>query len=251
MEYFHPDMHTWSEEEIVLARRLDARCWEPLVGLYHGEKVAMGWRRQHSLEQARKAIDSRKPLSVLDKVLGMKSDHNPEERKPMSHKTTNHSLAVFLINRDVRGIMCSYEPNSHDTKTGKPPFYLFKTLDQSIKVGDLVIIPTDTRWGYTVVRVEEVDVEPDFDSQITYKWLVGAVDKGAYDHILAQENEAIARIKTAEKRAARDELKEKLFKSHEEDLKSLPLYKNGGTAPALETPKTPKTEPAALHPDKE
>jgi hypothetical protein len=245
MSYFHPVMSAWSDEEKRIARFLDRECWRSFDGLYHGEKDTMGRRRQRSLESARLrtqlAKEAPTPYDLNDTTI-------PEELEPqkgttaMSRQSTNPSIAVFLINKDVRGILCSYEQDSQGRPTGS--LYLFKTFDQTLKKGDYVVVPTSTRHGMTVCRVEEVDVEPDFDSSIDYKWLVCRVDRSAYDAILAKEADAIAQIKKAEKRAARDELRKKLYASHEEDLKALPLYKNGDGdsdgQPAKESVEPPK-----------
>jgi len=132
----------------------------------------------------------------------------------------NFSTAIFLINKDVRAVAVSYEKNGDGT--GAAPFHTFKTFDQDLKIGDHVVIPTDTRHGMTVARVEAVDVEIDFDSAVQIKWLVDRVDTVAAQAIAAQEADAIARIKSAEARAARDKLAAKLLADNP-DLAALPL----------------------------
>jgi hypothetical protein len=248
MSYFHPTMNDWSPEEKILARYIDPECWRSFDGLYRGEKDAMGRRRQNSLERARKIISGGSEGSPSTYYPDYATDPNPSpdtQKGPtaMSRQSTNPSIAVFLINKDVRGILCSYEQDASGKPTGT--LYLFKTFDQTLKKGDYVVVPTATRHGMTVCRVEEVDVEPDFDSSIDYKWVVDKVDRALYEHTLQQEADAISQIKKAEKRAARDELRKKLYASHEEDLKALPLYKNGDgdNEPAKEPtePETPQT----------
>ena len=71
----------------------------------------------------------------------------------------NDSMTLFLVNRDCRGILVSYEPVERGVK---PNTNLCKTLDQSIKCDDMVVVETDTRHGMTVGKVEDVDIEPDF-----------------------------------------------------------------------------------------
>lgn len=132
----------------------------------------------------------------------------------------NFSTAIFLINKDVRAVAVSYE-QSADGK-GVAPFHTFKTFDQDLKAGDYVVIPTDTRHGMTVARVEAVDVEVDFDSSVQFKWLVDRVDTAGAQAIAAQEADAIARIKSAEARAARDKLAARLLADNP-DLAALPL----------------------------
>lgn len=128
----------------------------------------------------------------------------------------NYTTAVFLINSDVRAIKCSYEPE-------KLPAYIFKTLDKTIQVDDLVVVPTDTRHGMTVVKVTEVDVDPDFDSDIQMKWVVSKVDQAAYATILSREAEAVTVIKSAEKTKKRNELRDAMLADSSEALKALPI----------------------------
>lgn len=119
----------------------------------------------------------------------------------------NHSTAVFLINDQVRAISCMYE----DPEICKNALrYVFKSLDPNIKVGDFVIVPTDTRWKMTVVRVMEVDVEPDLESNIQFQWIIGIVSCADYDLIKMKEESAIEMIKRAEKRQKREELRKAL-----------------------------------------
>ena len=92
----------------------------------------------------------------------------------------NYSTAIFLISDDARGVLVSYETDS-DGK-GVKPFVLVKTLDKSISVGDHVVVETDTRHRMTVCRVEEVDAEPDFDSDQYIKWIVGTIRVQDFNH---------------------------------------------------------------------
>lgn len=120
----------------------------------------------------------------------------------------NYSTAIFLISDAARGVMVSYEIGA-DGK-GKQPFRLVKTLDGAVKVGDFVVVETETRHNMTVCRVEEIDVEPDLDATSYIKWIVGRVNLADFDDLKAQETSAIERIKQAEKRKRREELRKDL-----------------------------------------
>ena len=130
----------------------------------------------------------------------------------------NYSMAIFLISDKARAVEVTYEEGDN------PPRTLFKTLDPSIQVGDYVVVQTDTRHHMTVCKVAGVDVEPDFDSGKEIKWIIGVVEKADFDDLTRQENEAIARIKSAEKRKKREELREALLADANGDLKALPIY---------------------------
>lgn len=149
----------------------------------------------------------------------------------------NYSSAIFLVNKDVRAVNVSYEKTA-DGK-GVAPFYTFKTLDQTLAVGDLVTIPTETRHCMTVARVEEVDVEVDLESPTQLKWLVGRVDPAPYENIVAQESAAITQMKSAERRAKQEELAAKLIADNP-DLKNLTFV--DPSAPALPAPSAEAAE---------
>lgn len=135
-------------------------------------------------------------------------------------KHTNASLAVFLINDFVRGVLVEYEPGA--AAAGKT--YFFKTFDKTIKKDDIVIIPTDTRQGFTCAKVSEVDVEPDFNSNIQYKWIAGKLNKAEYEATLEQEADAARVISQAEKKKARMELREAMS-IDEDTVKALQIAK--------------------------
>lgn len=138
----------------------------------------------------------------------------------------NYTTAIFLINKNVRAMMCNYEPDAEHKVT------MFKTLDPDIKKDDLVIVPTKTRHGFTVSKVVEVDIDPDFDSATPAQWIVCKVDQAAYAVTLAQEESAITIIKSAERNKKRNELASALLADSKDALKALPISTiNGDDSP--------------------
>lgn len=137
----------------------------------------------------------------------------------------NYSTAVMLVNENIKAVLCIYEP---DPVSGKPsPRTLFKTLDTTIKVGDLVIVPSNTRHQRTVVKVVEYDAEVDFDSNVQVDWIVGKVDQGMFERIGAEEAKAIEKIKAGEKLKRRREIAANMEALDIEGLKSLPIANMG------------------------
>lgn len=135
----------------------------------------------------------------------------------------NYSTAVFLINKTVRAIRVSYEPDgtrADEAKAGS--LAVFKSFDGDLKPKDLVVVPTDTRWRMTVARVEEVDVDVDFDGTTELKWIIGRVDRRAFEDVLVREAEAISAIRSAEVRRKREELAKALFADNDA-LRNLPI----------------------------
>lgn len=108
----------------------------------------------------------------------------------------NYSTAAMLFNPNIRAIKCSYKL---DNQGSPKQLYLFKTLDASISVGDYVAVPADTRHKLTVVRVEEVDVEIDFDDMnLNLKWIVDVVDVASYNKVLVEEKNWVSAFKAAQ-----------------------------------------------------
>lgn len=127
----------------------------------------------------------------------------------------NYTSAIFLVNNDVRAVSTSYEV---DKITGKGigPFVVYKTFDKQLGPGDLVVVPTDTRHGYTVVRIEEVDLEVDLDSPTQLRWIVGPVGVADFKKVVAAETQVIERIKSAEVKAKKQALADKLMADNPE-----------------------------------
>lgn len=127
----------------------------------------------------------------------------------------NNSMIVLLINDSARAIRAVYED-------GKPAD-TFKTLDQSIKVDDFVVVETATRHGMTVVKVTEIDIDVDFDSTVSVKWVIQKVDNDTFNNILEQEREALAAVNSAERRRKKEALRASLFADHQEKINALSL----------------------------
>lgn len=147
----------------------------------------------------------------------------------------NYSTAIFLINPKVRAIAAIYEP---DTESRKTPRTIFKTFDQTLSVGDYILVPTETRHKMTVNKVVEVDLDPDLESNAQMHWVIGVVDKAAYDDVLAQEARAIELMKAAEKTHAREELRKKML-AHVDEQKLAALQITRMTGDGIEVIEPP------------
>jgi len=126
----------------------------------------------------------------------------------------NYTTAVMLINPNIRAIRTTYEKDICDAQgkvVNARPRVIYKTLDTSIKLGDLVIVPTSTRHGTTAVLVDGVDVEVDFESETAIGWIIDKVDATNHTLVLAEEGKWIEQLKASEKRAKREEIKKKMF----------------------------------------
>ena len=145
----------------------------------------------------------------------------------------NYTTAIFLINKNVRAVMCNYEPDAPG-KTAM--FTMFKTLDATIREGDFVIVPTNTRHNMTVSKVMETDVDVDFDSGALVGWIISKIDRSTYEVTLSQEGDAITVIKSAEKTKKRNELAAALLADSAGALKALPITTVSGDSPLPSAP---------------
>ena len=148
------------------------------------------------------------------------------------------SLLVFLLDDSVRGVRAVYEKVDEVEMQAPAPMaygqeaekraqklrgYLFKTTDQTLAVGDLCVVPTDTRHGFTVVKLVEVDAEPDMDSQLEHKWIVGKVDVSQYFETKAQEQRILDKVAKQELRVKKEELRKTLLGAQADDFANMKL----------------------------
>lgn len=134
----------------------------------------------------------------------------------------NKSTIVFLINDNVRAVRAKYEAGE------TAPTEIFKTFDPDIAVGDLAVVESTTRHEMTVVKVTEVDIDLDLDIQTPVRWIVQRIDQTAHKATLAQEEEAIAAVNSAEKRRKREALRASIFADQTDQIARLSLAKHAG-----------------------
>lgn len=136
----------------------------------------------------------------------------------------NYSTALFLLNPNLRAIMCAYERVPASIVEGPTPkLTMFKTFDTSIGIGDILVVPSSTRHYRTTVKVVTVDVEVDFDDQTPVDWVVSKLDAAAFDKMVKEEGRAISVMKAAEAKARRDKIRDQVVALNADELKALPI----------------------------
>lgn len=151
--------------------------------------------------------------------------------------TMNYSTAVMLINPNIRAIKTIYKPDAlrGDGKSQmNEPRVIYKTLDTTIKKGDLVVVETHTRHGMTAVLVEEVDIEVDFESDVVVRWVVDKVDTAGLKAIQAEEGKWIDALKASEKRRKREEIKKNMLAMYDDAGIEKLAIASIGAPPAIE-----------------
>ncbi len=116
----------------------------------------------------------------------------------------NLSAAILLVRTDaVFPVRVEYDP---DNKYNNNPTRVFKTVDPSIKKDDLVIVTTNTRQGFTVVKVTEVDFAVDYNSSEQWGWVAAKFDVDAFRNILKIEEGVQERVAKAQENKMRKEI---------------------------------------------
>lgn len=111
----------------------------------------------------------------------------------------NYSTAVMLINPSIRAVLGKYEEGGKST--------LFKTVDQDLKIDDMAVVESGTRWELTTVRITAVDVDVDFDSPLNVGWVVSKITLADHEKLKSMESAAIELIKKGELRKRREDIK--------------------------------------------
>jgi len=129
---------------------------------------------------------------------------------------------VFLLEETLRCVKAAYEIGD------RPRLVEYKTFNTSIEVGMYLVVPTQSRHEMAVVKVHEVDIEPDLSSDTRMDWVVDTIDRDAYAGTLASEKSFINAARSAERRRMRETLKKDVLADLDANVKVL----GGPAAPA-------------------
>lgn len=133
------------------------------------------------------------------------------------------SRHVFLINDSCRAIEVQYDP---EYATGSQTY---KTLNPDIKKDDIVVVPTNTRAGFTCVKVVGVDVNINIQSESLIEWIVDKVDIESHEKLVADEKDASDTIQKAKLKSEREKLREELLADTMDDVKTLSITNLSGS----------------------
>lgn len=155
----------------------------------------------------------------LNRIYGIE---NPQPRS----SGMNYSTALFALNKDLRAVLAVYDTPANQPNGKKQ---MFKTLNQDIQVGDIIVVPTETRHGMTCVKVTDVDVEVDLDDPTPVAWVIDRVNVTDWQVLVKQENEALKIVRDAAFAERKKKIRDSIV-ANASELTSLPIYKNGDTA---------------------
>jgi len=137
--------------------------------------------------------------------------------------TIHNSRTVFLLpgDQEPRCVLATYLA-SEDAPTTE-----FKTFDQSLTEGDYVVIPTEDRHKMTVVKITATTgadgkpIEPDLESPKKIDWIVGRVDRSAFEGVTAKEDHFLEVYRLAQKAQRKAEMQKTMFEGLDESMLTL------------------------------
>lgn len=149
----------------------------------------------------------------------------------------NFNTIIFLANSQCRALAVAYEwcdKDGRDAKGNSVKTDIFKTMDQSIQAGDLVLGETQSRHNLCVYKVVQADVEVDLEHSGPIPWVVGRVDNKNLRDLRNNESAMIEVIRRKDKEKKRNELAETMLKDYGAELAKLGASLPG--SPALQPP---------------
>lgn len=150
----------------------------------------------------------------------------------------NFDRIIFVIKKELRVIKVEYDPEAV-SNGAKPNTSLVKTFDTQVKVGDSVVVPTNSRAMMTVAQVVEVDVNIEVKSGGPIPWLISKVhelDISNHERLKEMEAEAIKELMKVEMENEREQLRDNLQAYQKNAIEKLAIAQIGSEQPAPETP---------------
>lgn len=131
----------------------------------------------------------------------------------------NHSTLAVLLDDNVQLVECIF------TEKGKK--YTYKTLDKTIKEGDLVVVECYAKdydedgqnFNAKVVKVIKVNTQVDFNSSTQYKWVIQKLDYKAFEELKFREDKLISDFHSLELKHKKKSIREALGIEGVETLK--------------------------------
>lgn len=114
----------------------------------------------------------------------------------------NLSAAVMLVNKAVRPLRAEYDPDNYKNNS---PYKNFKTIDPTLKKGDLVVVETGTRHGFTIAKVTEIDFAVDFNDPTPWHW-AAKFDADTFKAILETDEKIRHKVAKIQENKMRQEL---------------------------------------------
>lgn len=119
-----------------------------------------------------------------------------------------HRHLISLLQEHYTTVKCEFQVGSR--------CYTFKVSRETaatLKEGDLVVVAasensSNSTFGYAIVRVKEIDNEPDIDldANYAYKWIVQKIDLDSYNAQVLREKELTKKLQHLERISQRERI---------------------------------------------
>lgn len=122
----------------------------------------------------------------------------------------NYSTLVLLTDdQNIKAIECvfgdsiydSRYPSSSSVEKYSSKKYIYKTIDSTIQIGDLVVVQCEgvsSIEGFAIAKVVKLDAQIDYHSNTKIKWVVSKIDQEVLNETLAAEEALITQVRKAE-----------------------------------------------------
>ena len=154
-------------------------------------------------------------LAISDKVMCIRAEYTPHDKKAMPAAPASQPYTQPV------GMMSHTDFTDTTIAEGD----VFKTMDATLRVGDIIAVQASTRHGITVCRVTEVDVEIDLDTPTEIKWVISRINTEAFMAVLSMEAEAIKAVQRSEKQARREKIKKQIIGDNADIISTLAIAK--------------------------
>ncbi len=155
----------------------------------------------------------------------------------------NDDTALFILSEHAIAVRASYEP----ARPGiSDTLELFKTLDDTIAVDDLCVVPSSTRHGFTTVKVAEVGFDIDLDTTEPVKWIVCRVNLATYRENAGKEADAISKINAWQRRRELAKVRAEMLADDQVVKELRQIGFNGDSASGPDNPDVPSPAPPSM-----
>lgn len=122
-----------------------------------------------------------------------------------------NALASLIINEGLRTIKVSFSQNRNTIDDRATALYTYKTLDDTIKENDIVVVKVGDR--IKTASVIKVDTVADLTGDFDYQWIVQKIDTTEYDKLNEMEQGASEKLRELEQKTMIENAKDLLSES--------------------------------------
>jgi hypothetical protein len=132
--------------------------------------------------------------------------------------------AILLVSDEVIAVRGVYDPSetagrnkvkyaAHESEWAETERNgeLFKTLIPDLTVGEIVVVESASRTGFSTIKITEVNADFDFDSDEPCRWITQRIDIDAHKDLRQREAAAVGKVKNAQRSSQREEIRRQML----------------------------------------